>query len=347
MYSKYSVSQDMNVRDVITYMDTITAKAVIVLNEADQMVGLFADGDMRHFFLKGGRLQANIKEAMNPNPIWFSSVEEAKEYRRRKKLVIYPVVAKDMTLLDVLFDNMQEESIQNNELEDVPLVIMAGGKGTRLYPYTKVLPKALIPIGEKTISERIIDNFTQYGCKDIFFILNHKAGMIKAYFKDLKTNYQLHFFEEEEFLGTGGGLSLIKNEITTAFFLSNCDIIINADLACAYKTHKTNNNLITFVCAIKEIKIPYGVIETLEDGKVKKIVEKPEMSMLTNTGLYIVEPQVVAELTDGEFIHMPDIAQKYIKKGCKIGVFPVSEKAWLDMGQLDELENMKRKLENC
>lgn len=342
MDEKYCMNHKCTVKEVIARLEDVTVKAVVILNDDRKVIGIFSNGDMRRFFLKGGNLQTNIKEAMNQNPVVFFSEQELNEYRRGKHLVIYPIVNKDMFLKNIVSDNNTFKDFINEELSEVPLVIMAGGKGTRLYPYTKILPKALIPIGDKTISEHIIDVFQKFGCKEVCFILNHKASMIKAYFDDLEVPYKFTYVQEKEFLGTGGGLQLLKGIINRTFFLSNCDILINADLACAFKTHKMKKNIITFICALREVKIPYGIVETNEDGKIMKLSEKPEYSFLTNTGLYIVEPEVIDELKPGEFIHMPDIAQKYIDRGCNVGVFPVSEKAWLDMGQIKEMEDMMK-----
>ena len=247
--------------------------------------------------------------------------------------------------VNCLIDHDVEKSKQiSDELHDIPVVIMAGGKGTRLQPYTNILPKALIPIGEVTITERIIESFQKYGAKKFYLILNHKANMIKSYFNEVQKNYDLEYIEEKEFLGTGGGLSLLKGKIEGSFFLSNCDILINGDLECICRTHKREKNKITFVCAMKDIVIPYGVIETDNGGKIISIKEKPEFSFLTNTGVYMIESEVIHDLKENEMIHLPDIAKRYIQKGEKVGVFPVSEKAWMDMGQFSEMETMMKQL---
>ena len=244
-------------------------------------------------------------------------------------------------MIDALFND--DDDFKNNtydELENVPLVMMAGGKGTRLYPYTKILPKALIPIGEYTIAERIIYSFTRYGCKDIFLILNHKANMIKAYFNDLSTEYNIHYETESEFLGTGGGLSLIRGKIQNTFIVTNCDILIEDDLSCAYKTHKQNRNMITMVCSSKNFQIPYGVIKSNEDGEILAIEEKPQFNYLINTGVYIVEPEVLDLIENNVAISMPELAIKCKYNGMKVGIFPVSDKVWFDMGQFDTMNQM-------
>ena len=221
---------------------------------------------------------------------------------------------------------------------------MAGGKGTRLYPYTKILPKPLIPIGEITITERIIDTFRKYGCEKVHMVLNYKANMIKAYMNEIEKNYTMNYVDEERFLGTGGGLRLLKNKIDNTFFLSNCDTLLEADFECAYITHKKKKNMITFIGAMKDMIIPYGVLETNDDGLIIAMKEKPDYSYMINTGVYVIEPEVIDYIGENEFIGLPDLAARLMEKGKRVGVFPISEKAWMDMGQFSEMESMMRNL---
>lgn len=345
MQKRYIVNTQITVKEAIEKMVQERIKAVVVVDAEGAVAGLFANGDMRNFFLRGGSLSANICEAMNQNPKLFYSENEITEERKILKRVIYPIVDSNRRVVDILdYENSDPNGRVNNSLADIPLVIMAGGKGTRLYPYTKILPKPLIPIGDVTITERIIHSFQRYGCKDVIMILNHKANMIKAYMTELDKDYRVEFVEEEEFLGTAGGLKLIRDKVHTTFFLSNCDILVDADLECIYKTHRAKGNKITFVCSMKDVVIPYGVIETNKDGTITQIREKPGFSFLVNTGLYMIEPDVIDDIEEGEFIHLPDLAQRYLDRGEKIGVFPISDKAWMDMGQFNEMENMMKNL---
>lgn len=343
--NKYTVTSDFSVKKTIEHMENENIKAVIIVDEKNTVLGLFTNGDMRRYFLVGGSLGENISVAMNTNPKLYMSIDEVEEEKKQIQRVIYPIVDINNHLIDVVDSTSKSIDFSNDSLRDVSLVIMAGGKGTRLYPYTKILPKPLIPIGDVTITERIIESFRKYGCNDVKMILNYKANMIKAYMQDIKKNYNIDFFEEEKFLGTAGGLKLLKNHINNTFILSNCDVLIIADMECVYKTHKAKNNKITFVCSMRDIVIPYGVIETDENGMIVNMKEKPELSYLINTGIYMIEPEVIQEINDGEFIHLPDLAKRYIEKGENVGVFPISEKSWLDMGQFNEMKNMIKSLE--
>lgn len=342
MLENLFVNPNMTVREVISYMDEKRMKAVMIVDEKLILKGLFTLGDMRHYFLNNGSMSSKISEAMNKEPITFSSEIEVERVKKKKDLVVYPILDENKRVINAIYKHEGDKI--SNALKDVPVIIMAGGKGTRLYPYTKVLPKALIPIGDYTITERIIENFRKYGCNSFHMILKHKAGMIKSYFNEIEKEYSLLYEIEEKFLGTGGGLAYLKGKVNHTFFLSNCDILIDADLECIYKTHKQEKNKITFVCAMKDIVIPYGIVETDALGKIVRIKEKPELSFLTNTGLYVIEPEVINELKKDEFVHLPDIAQRYINRGENVGVFPISEKSWMDMGQFNEMESMIKQL---
>lgn len=345
MLEMYTIGPNATVKEAIAHLDKSHQNAIAIVDKNDVLLGLFADGDMRKYILVNGDLSANIQKAMNTSPMTFRTIMEAHNYMKNHRISVCPVIDENRHLIDMVYDLKGPSQEPSTILEHTPLIIMAGGKGTRLYPYTKILPKALIPIGDLTISERIIRQFYKYGCRNVYFILNHKANMIKSYFNDLERDYKVSYVQEKQFLGTGGGLSLLKGKIDKTFILSNCDILINSDFECIYRKHKENKNKITFVCAMKHVTIPYGVIHTDDNGKILKMTEKPEFSFLTNTGVYIIEPDVIDHIEDNTFIHLPEIAQKYIDQGERVGVFPIPENAWLDMGQVNEMEEMIKKFE--
>src|SRR5699024_1942650 len=133
--------------------------------------------------------------------------------------------------------------------------------GTRLQPYTKILPKPLIPIGDTPIVERIINRFCQYGCNDYYMTVNYKKNMIRAYFDEKEKNYTVQYVEEAKPLGTAGSLHLLKGILNETIFVSNCDILIEGNYSEMMKYHKENNNKITLISSLKHYTIPYGIIE--------------------------------------------------------------------------------------
>ncbi len=350
----YTVAPDVTVNDAIDKINMTGKKAVFFFFSEDHLLGLFTDGDMRQYVLRRGDLKAPIVRAMNPTPIVLKESERSRfsELIRKYKMIVYPIVDVENRLTDAVFwneiQNWDETFVPDQLPEEIETVIMAGGLGRRLYPYTKVLPKALIPIGEFPICTHVINNFKKYGCRRFHLVLNHKKNMIKAYYSEEKTDVDISFHEETKFLGTAGGLSLLKGKMKNAFFVSNCDILVDADYACIYKFHKMKKNKITVVGALKNVQIPYGVVNV--EGKndssaILSIDEKPKFSFLTNVGIYIIEPEVLDKIQEGEFVHMTDIISRYIAAGEQVGVFPVPGDSWLDMGQIEEMKQMISVLE--
>jgi NDP-sugar pyrophosphorylase family protein len=236
------------------------------------------------------------------------------------------------------------DSEECNPIVECPVVIMAGGKGKRLFPYTKILPKPLIPIDDTPISQRIIEAFIKLGCKDFHIIVNYKKNMIKAYYADAGIDAKISFVDEDTPLGTGGGLKLLEGKLDETFVLTNCDILIMANLSDIIEHHRNQHNSVTMVCSLKDFEIPYGVVNFEEGGEIKSFEEKPKMSFFTNTGYYILEPEIMNYINDNEVIGMPDIIERMRTDGKKVGIYPISESSWLDMGQFDSMEGMERRL---
>jgi NDP-sugar pyrophosphorylase family protein len=213
---------------------------------------------------------------------------------------------------------------------------MAGGFGTRMKPLTNVIPKPLIPIGDCSILEHIMNSFHDYGCKDFYISVNYKADLIKYYLNEQDLPYQVSYFKEDKPLGTAGSLSLLKDKIHTTFFVSNCDILVNQDYAEVLKYHQENKNDITIIAALKSYEIAYGTLNTVDDGLLDSLSEKPNLNFKINTGMYILNPSTLNEIPEDTFFHITDLIDKIKSKGGRVGVFPISEKSWTDIGNWEE-----------
>ena len=341
---KLLIAEDCTMLEAMEILDKGAKKVLFVMGD-NKLVASLTDGDIRRWILKKGSLNAEVRHMANYNPKYLMETESvlAKEYMKKYSIEAVPILNEEKNIVSVVLLN--DGPIEMKTTLRVPVVIMAGGLGTRLYPYTKILPKPLIPIGEIPIAEHIINRFNRYGVNQFYLVVNHKKNMIKSYFNEIEKSYEVHYVDEDQPLGTGGGLSLLKGKIDSTFILSNCDMLIEENYEKIYDYHKKESNLITMVCSLKNIKIPYGVIEIGESGQIEKMREKPDLSFFTNTGMYIVEPKVIEELEENKSIGFPDIIEKYKKSGEKIGAYPISENAWMDMGQVDGMEEMRKRLE--
>lgn len=338
------INHSFSLLQVIKRMDEIGVKLLIVVNEG-KYSGLISIGDVQRAIIKGVTLDTPIEGLLRKRTTIariHDDLNIIKDVMKEKRIELMPVIDDDSNLVDViswkdLFDGDYDPCKPQICL---PVVIMAGGKGTRLKPITNVIPKPLIPVGEKTILEEIMNQFERIGCKKFYMSVNYKADMMEYYLSQLDHKYDIEFFMEDKPLGTIGSVALLKGKITTPFFVSNCDIVIDQDYRDVYDYHKENENDITIVTAVKSIHIPYGVIETGENGLMTGLKEKPEQTYMINTGVYILNPELIDEIPEGEFFHITYLMEKVKARGGRVGCFPVSENAWRDMGEWPEYLKM-------
>ena len=333
---------DITLAKAMQTIDSNTNGIIFLVNEQKKLIACITDGDIRRFLLSGGKLDAPAILAANQNPKTARSIDEAQKLYHKKNYIVIPIVDSEGILIDCY--NGDGNCTNERKALNIPVVINAGGRGTRLEPFTKVLPKPLIPVGDFPIIELIMKEYQTYSCNDFHIIVNYKRELMKAYFADNEKHYNITWYDEDTPLGTGGGLSLLKGRFHDTFFFANCDALLTANYERMLQFHKENGNIITMICAYKTMNIPYGIVEIGLNGKIDKMQEKPTMSFLTNTGIYIVEPEVVEDVEKDTPIGFPDIIEMERKKGKKIAVFPISENNWMDMGQLSELEKMRIKL---
>jgi NDP-sugar pyrophosphorylase family protein len=273
----------------------------------------------------------------------FKKEEKARAIMLKEKIERIPVLSKDGKVMDVILwtDIFGEEDIvEERNILTNPVVIMAGGKGTRLDPFTKILPKPLIPIGNKPVIELIMEKFYQCGFNRFIYSLNYKKEYIKLFIKESNFPYIIDFVEEEDFLGTIGCLSLMKDKIDKTFFVTNCDSLMDVDYKSILDWHKEHDASLTIVGSHNEFRIPFGVLE-MSDGRLEKILEKPVHDMIVNTGVYVIEPHVLSYVPDNKLFDMNELIEKILEKE-KVTVYPVCE-GWFDIGQWKEYQdNLER-----
>lgn len=327
----------------IKRMDELDRKSLIVLND-DVFVSILSIGDIQRAIIQNKSMDTIISDILRPK-IKVAYVNESIEVVRQRMLEFrtecMPVLNEHEELVDVLFweDQFQPEMKSSDGLKGVPVVIMAGGFGSRLKPLTNIIPKPLVPIGEKPIIEIIVDNFHDLGVNEFYFSVNYKAEMIRYHFDHLENKeYSIDYFKEDIPLGTAGSLFLLKGKINHTFFVSNCDILILQDYEEIYRYHQDQKNEITLVGSLKHSKIPYGILETGEGGQLLSIQEKPEFTHIINSGMYILEPELLDEIPENTFFHITELIEKVVSRGGKVGVFPVSEKSWFDIGEWSEYQ---------
>ena len=339
MIEKYICSESIAILQAMRMIDVNGHGILFLVGEDNKLSACVTDGDIRRYILAGGKTEDSVLNAANTIPKSSDSMQEAKALFDRQDYVAIPVLDNEGRIVDIYIGDDSQKS-EKPSLR-IPVVINAGGKGTRLDPFTKVLPKPLIPVGDIPIIEHIMREYQSYDCTDFHIIVNYKRELMKAYFADNEQGYSIKWYDEENPLGTGGGLSLLKGKLNDTFFFSNCDNLLKTDYESVLRFHKENGNAVTMICAYRTMTVPYGVVEIGMNGKIKKMEEKPTMPFLTNAGIYLVEPEVLEDIEDNVPIGFPDIVQKEIEKGRTVAAYPVSENDWMDMGRPEELEKMR------
>lgn len=323
-------------------MDELAAKSLIVSSGDAILTGVLSIGDIQRAIIGGVSLNESVKKILRPNPrilLPGQSADEAKDMMLKHRMEFLPVVNTETNQIEKVYfwaDFFHDKVIGPARQFDMPVVIMAGGMGTRLKPLTNVLPKPLIPLGDKTIIEHIFDRFTWHGCSRFFVSVNYKAELIEYYLKEQNLNCEIEYLKELQPLGTAGSLSLLKDKISQPFFVTNCDILIEEDYSQILDYHIKNKNELTIVAALKHFPIPYGTIKSGENGMLISLDEKPELTFKINSGMYILEPHIINEIPKDQFFHITHLIELIKNRGGKVGVFPVSEKSWKDIGNWTE-----------
>jgi dTDP-glucose pyrophosphorylase len=335
---------NITIRQAMKKLSQFGEKCLVIVDESNTLLGTLSDGDLRKAILNGSEISNSIQQIYESNPTVLIDGEykkkDVKKIFTQKQFDLLPIVNKERKLIDIiLWTGILNNSKKKQKAKiNVPVVIMAGGKGTRMEPFTKILPKPLVPIHEKPIIEHIIERFTDFGCHEFNMMVNYKARILKAYFEELRPEYKVTFVDENEPLGTAGSLQYLKGKFNIPFFVTNCDIIIKADYKSLYEFHQKHNYDITLVASTKEYIIPYGTCELNSDGHLAHINEKPKYDFLINTGLYVLNPDVLNFIPKNKFYHITHLIEDANAQGKKIGVFPVDDDDWIDIGQWAEYQ---------
>jgi NDP-sugar pyrophosphorylase family protein len=216
-------------------------------------------------------------------------------------------------------------------------VVLAGGKGTRLAPYTKILPKPLMPIGDMPILEILLRQMKRYGVDEVVITVGHLAELMRAFFQDgqrlgLKINYSF----EDQPLGTAGPISLISG-LDETFMVCNGDVLTTLNMKELLDYHKEKGAIATIAAHERKVKIDFGVIETNGDYEITGYIEKPCYNLYVSMGVYIFEPRVLSYIKYNEYLDLPSLIIRLMEAGEKVASYPYSG-YWMDLGRIDDYE---------
>ncbi len=233
-------------------------------------------------------------------------------------------------------------------------VIMAGGKGTRLKPYTTVFPKPLMPIDDTPILEIVIRQLKSYGFDDIMLAVGHLSELIRTFFCDgTKQNVRITYFREDRPLGTAGPLASMQTQLNNTFLMMNGDILSTINYSDLLEYHKKSKAIATVALTKRKVNIDYGVVEINDESKIDKKKKKPVIDYLVSMGIYIFEPEVLKYIKPETYLDIPDLIRQLIADGNIVKGYP-SDDYWLDIGRpddyqkaIDEYEKIKDMITKC
>ncbi len=341
MFKNLIISENTPVITVLERFDNVEGSVFILNSDEHGFVGYILDNVLRSLALDLDNLTKPIGMFTLNN--FYVVDKKEKEYSSVNLSNYSLIIEKSGNYLSRIYGPVLSY-VEDFDISDVPVVVMAGGFGKRLRPVTNIIPKPLLPVGDKTVLEVIMERFFRYGILDFFLTLNYKANYIKAYFQGLSPDYRLHYIVEEKPLGTAGSLKFIQDHVDRPFFVSNCDTLINTSYRKIYDFHLKNRFDLTIVGAVQKVQIPFGICEVDKDFTLIQMKEKPASYHIINTGVYVVNPQILDIIPYNEYYDITDFINDIQRSGGKVGVYPIAEGSWINLGSMSDFKNNMDKL---
>ncbi len=344
---KIIVSEDSKLKDAIEVLNNGGRQVLLITDKQQCLRGILTDGDIRRYLLHNKSLDISLNNIMNKDFVSLGVGERSKAEKilKNSNCNHVPILNNEKKVVDLV--TIQDFIKHRVEGKDNSVVIMAGGKGTRLEPITKIIPKPLIPVGDKTVIEIVMDKFAAFGFGNFVVTLNYKKELFKAYFseKEVNNNLKISYFEEMKYLGTVGALPSLKERLTDTFFLSNCDIFADLDYNAMLNWHEEHNADMTLLGVRENIDVPYGVIEINKNSYVTSFREKPNYNFIVNAGIYIIESELIDLIPEDKYYGMNELIDECIKQKKRITCYPIEDR-WYGTGQFFEYEKTINKLKD-
>jgi len=344
---KFFIDHNSSTTKAIRKINQLGGQSLIVVKNKNILRGILSFADLRKAIINKNILNKNINKIFNKKPKYVFSDEIRKNisdtYFKIENLGILPVIdKKTYKIVDILtYRKLKNLKFKNSEKINCSVVIMAGGKGTRLKPYTEILPKPLLSINKKPAIRHILEKFDYHGPTKFFITVNYKAEVLKSYFHETQGSFKIEIINEDRPLGTAGALYFLKNKIKDHFFLTNCDTIVNTNYFNILNFHLKNKNDITIVVAKKIFNLPYGVCNV--EKKNFQFVEKPKLKFKVNIGLYLLNKDILNLIKKKRYLDFNTLLTNSLKMKKKVGYYEIKDRNWIDVGQMDKYKNSLNK----
>lgn len=334
-WRKAVVKPDATIRDAMAAIDNGAIQICVIVAEDGTLTGVVTDGDIRRAILGGAALETLAIDIMVASP-YTAPVTQAREELSRqmdlRQIRQIPLLDDNDRLVSVAF---ADEFRNLSKLRPNPVVLMAGGRGTRLQPLTNDMPKPMLKVGDKPILETIISRFVDQGFCKIFLSVNYRAEIIQDYFRDGSwLGADISYLEEAVPMGTAGALSLLPDTPQHPIIVMNGDILTQVDFRSLVAYHNEQSAAATMALREFGYSVPFGVVN-VDDHQITGIEEKPNQQFLVNAGIYVVGPATLGLIPSGEASDIPDLFKKLIQIKKPLAAFLIHE-YWVDVGRSDD-----------
>lgn len=333
------IKPEAPILEALKIIDEGEQKIALVVDDRFSLLGTVTDGDVRRGLLSGISLNDPVSLVMNKNPIVAENSKPHSEYLEKmkaKEILQLPVVDAANRLVAVRFLKELVKEIDSSN----PVVLMAGGLGSRMRPLTDDCPKPMLKVGGKPILENIINSFSSFGFKEFIVTVNYKHNMIEDYFGDgSQHGVNISYARETRKLGTAGALSLIRDKLHKPFFVMNGDLVTGLNFRQLLSFHRDHEAAATMCVQQHQMQIPFGVIQ-LDGHKIEGIQEKPIESYHVNAGIYVLNPEALKYVDDSKYLDMPTLFERILDDGKSAIGFAVRED-WMDVGTPEDLSKAK------
>ena len=335
-WKKVLVSNETSIKKVLKVIDSAAAQIALVVDSNQKLLGVVTDGDVRRGILKGVGMDQPVKMIMKKNPISVTrGADQELILSKMKSKVVHQIPIIDEKGRVVGLEQIDE--LVWGKGVSAPVVIMAGGLGSRLKPLTNSKPKPLIEIGGKPILEMILDNLIEHQFRNFYISVNYKSEMIKRFFGNGdKWGVKIRYIHESRRMGTAGALSMLPEKPQEPFIVMNADLLTKINFRHLLDFHKEHKADITVCVREYDFQVPFGVIQTNEH-LIQGIDEKPTQHFFVNAGIYVINPKLLKLLKYSCYLDMPQFIEMAKKKRRKVVAFPIHE-YWLDIGHLGDLK---------
>ena len=338
-WKKTLIAPDTPVLETMRVLDSSLLQVALVVDKGRKLIGTVTDGDIRRAILAGKSLDTSVAEIMNRSPKFcHQSDDRALIVHRLKSLHLHQMPILDERGVVVGLEIIDE--ILENGIKENWAMIMAGGLGSRLRPFTYEQPKPMLKVGEKPLLEIIIENLSAYGFRNFYISIHYKAELIKGHFGDgERWNANIRYVEEDKKLGTAGSLGLLPEKPKESILVVNGDLLTKLNYNYLFEFHEEHKAQATMCVREYRFQVPFGVVR-LDRHKLVAIDEKPEHKFFVNAGIYLLEPEVLDWIDREIYLDMPALFEKLIGAGLETSVFPIRE-YWLDVGREIDLKKAR------